>query len=179
MERLISNFKHQIFIVNGVAASGKDTFIHTVGNRVRNVHSYSFVDRVKDIAREMGWQDIKTNKTRKFLADLADLWVGYNDKIFTDICNNIETRDYQRAHIFFIVVRKPRDIEPFVKRYKKYCKTILIEREGIKVPNNSADRSVMDYKYDIILKNNGTFTQLDTEVSKFIKDNIKSKLRIR
>ena len=61
----------QVFIINGSGGVGKDTFVELV-SKVFNlsVMNFSSVDKVKEIARIIGWTGGKTEKDRKFLSDL-------------------------------------------------------------------------------------------------------------
>lgn len=74
----------QIFVINGSGGVGKDTFVELVSvelndklKRFHTVVNFSSVDKVKEIAREIGWDGRKTEKDRKFLSDLKSLTI-YN-----------------------------------------------------------------------------------------------------
>ena len=64
--------KHEIFIINGSGGCGKDTFVELFSKHYGpdKVWNYSSVDKVKRIAKEIGWTGAKTEKDRKFLSDL-------------------------------------------------------------------------------------------------------------
>ena len=64
--------KH-IFIINGSGGVGKDTFVGLVSTQLNDmlkkfhtVINFSSVDKVKEIAKEIGWDGKKTEKNRKF-----------------------------------------------------------------------------------------------------------------
>ncbi len=73
---------NKLIIINGVARSGKDTFIDIFKSLNPNTINISSIDKVKELAREMGWDGTKDDKSRKFLSDLKDLWTDYNNNIF-------------------------------------------------------------------------------------------------
>ena len=61
--------KKQIIILNGTGGSGKDTFI-SLCLKYASCMSISSVDKVYEAASLLGWTGTKTDKDRKFLADL-------------------------------------------------------------------------------------------------------------
>ena len=58
-----------IIVINGTGGSGKDTFVEYV-SKYAKVYNFSSVDKVKEIAKLIGWTGTKTDKDRKFLSDL-------------------------------------------------------------------------------------------------------------
>ena len=59
----------RIFIINGSGGVGKDTFVELVSTELNDmlkkfhtVINFSSVDRVKEIAREIGWEGEKLEK---------------------------------------------------------------------------------------------------------------------
>ena len=71
----------KIFIINGSGGVGKDTFVELV-SEFASIMNFSSVDKVKDIAKEIGWNGTKTEKDRKFLSDLKILTAEYCDMPF-------------------------------------------------------------------------------------------------
>lgn len=63
-----------IFVINGPARTGKDTFVNIYREERKKdlVYTYniSTVDFVKTIAKECGWDGTKDEKNRKFLSNL-------------------------------------------------------------------------------------------------------------
>ena len=62
----------QVFVINGSGGVGKDTFVRLVSVELNNilkrfhtVDNFSSVDKIKEIAREIGWDGQKTEKDRK------------------------------------------------------------------------------------------------------------------
>ena len=62
----------QIVIINGTGGCGKDTFVSFV-SKYKRVYNFSSIDKVKEIAKLIGWDGGKTDKDRKFLSDLKKL----------------------------------------------------------------------------------------------------------
>ena len=73
-----------IFIINGSGSKGKDQFVEDV-NQFVPVYNVSSVDIIKAMAQNVGWDGSKTEKDRKFLADLKSLCTEYNDSPYKNI----------------------------------------------------------------------------------------------
>ena len=153
--------KKYVVVINGKGGVGKDTLIEMVSKhfKVRNVSS---VDGIKDIARSLGWDGQKDDKSRKFLADLKQLTTDYNDYPFKYTC--IELTEFLRnenQELMFVHIREGKEIQKFVdkvKRYKSYVDvqvdTLLVRRNTEKTTyGNKSDDNVDTYEYDYIYEN--------------------------
>ena len=78
----------QIYITNGMARCGKDTFAKFLNDIVPTL-KYSSIDKVKDIAKLCGWDGGKTEKDRKFLSDLKLLTTEYSNMAFEAIKSKV------------------------------------------------------------------------------------------
>ena len=167
----------KIYILNGKAGSGKTTFFKLIEEKCRNyVYNYSTVDLVKKVAYGCGWDGSKTPENRKFLSDLKDLLTEWDDVPYKDCLKEIK-RITSLADIYdvehddwaiFIDCREPKEIQKFVDRLG--AKTIFIDRK-IEDYNasNHADANVENFKYDIVINNNGTLEDLAAIAMNFIK----------
>ena len=136
----------------------------------------STVDRVKEIAAQVGWVGTKELKDRKFLSDLKDLFTEYNDMPFNDVCKYLEkwenTLKYYKAddlpHLFFIDDREPEHIERLKKKLNAI--TLLVRRPGDTTAetSNHADAEVFQYHYDCVIDNNGTVEDFKKDAKDFI-----------
>ena len=160
-----------IFITNGMARCGKDTFAEFLNEFVPTL-KYSSIDKVKDIARLCGWDGGKSEKDRKFLHDLKMLTVDYSDMPFKAIGDKInEFIDDSKYKVLLIDIREPDEIEKVKVAFN--TKTILIENDRVEnISSNFADASVFNYKYDYIVKNNGTLEEFRENIEVFVKENI-------
>lgn len=178
----------QIFIINGMATSGKDTFVelvnkHTYKEFGLEAVSYSSVAKVKEIMKNCGWDGIsKTEKDRKFMSDLKLLLTEYNDlpmndmKEFADVFWDKEIG--KKFAMLFYHIREPLEISKAVKEFN--AKTILIKRDSVKhITSNMADDNVYNYDYDIVIENNGTLEELENKAIRFINDCIMDTLKER
>ena len=60
----------KIIIINGTGGSGKDTFVEFC-SKYANVFNFSSIDKVKEIAKIIGWTGSKSEKDRNAREDLV------------------------------------------------------------------------------------------------------------
>lgn len=158
----------KVFILNGVGAVGKGTFVEFVSKHIPT-YKYSIADLSKEAATILGWDGGKTEKDRRFLSDIIDLATEYNDSPFQDVVsivtdfksNKIET------DVLFVDMRNPKDIARAVKTFD--AETVLLRNPRVKpIETNHADRNVENYKYDYIIENDGTLEQLKEKAKTFV-----------
>ena len=89
--------------------SGKDTFVSLVRecmeerlNQNNLVDNFSSVDKVKEIAKIIGWDGKKTEKDRKFLSDLKLLCTEYNNMPFKSMQEKVEEFKNDGAKFLFL-----------------------------------------------------------------------------
>lgn len=139
---------------------------------------FSSIQPVKEIAQKCGWNGAKEPKDRKFLADLKQLLIEYNNFPFNEVVHYIEIekrwmdqRDYDGDKlIFFIDVREPSEIQKLRDKYG--AQAILIQRALSTQQDNSADKeeNFNPELYDMVISNNGTLEQLEAQAREFMKD---------
>lgn len=164
------------FIINGSGGHGKDSFVEFVKEIMGGseyVWNYSSVAKVKRLAQMMGWDGGKSDKDRKFLADLKKLTTEYSDMSFKDISaiyfNFIAD---EQSKILFLHIREPNEICRAVKAFS--AKTILIKRsETPLIESNDADRYVLDYQYDYVIENEGGLSDLREKAKLFVDEVLK------
>lgn len=175
----------EVIIINGVGASGKDTFVNLCKKHFpkEKIENFSSVDAVKKIAEKMGWQNDKSEKGRKFLSDLKDLWDNYNgeatNRTFRSVRYYIDTMEsINSEYLVFVHIREPKKIDAFKQMLKENgitnVKTMLIKNPHVSpITSNHADRDVENYVYDIIVHNSGTLEEFDDLVRDFISKEAK------
>ena len=161
----------KIFITNGSATNGKDTFAKMMGDYI-SIYKYSSIDLVKDMLEFAGIpKEPKTEEYRLLCSDLKDRLTKYDDIPFKDITsivtdfknNKIETE------VLLIDIREPEEIARAVETFG--AETILVRKpDAKKIESNHADRDVENYKYDYIIENDGTLEQLERVAKLFICD---------
>lgn len=119
-----------IFIVNGTGGSGKTTFEKMVKEiaeaRLYHVALFSTIDYVKEIAKGIGWKGTKEPKDRRFLSDLKDALIRWNDIPYKKICKDIDIAQSEGIDAIFIDCREPEEIKRFVEDFNAI--TVLVQR---------------------------------------------------
>lgn len=184
-----------IFIINGFATAGKDTFIRlfkevalSSENAKFRVQTITSMDKIKPLAKKIGWDSkSKTEKDRKFLSDLKLLISDYNDGPFMYMRDKIYEFMFTvgtkaNIDVLFIMLREPEEIQRLVNEISKLLattpgpkipitvSTILIddERKHL-ITSNMADANVFNFKYDITINNNSDIEDLRELIRYFIK----------
>lgn len=160
----------KIFIINGAAGVGKDTFVEitrSVLSKTNGLDTYniSSVDNVKIAAKILGWDGKKDEKGRKFLSDLKDLSSSNYEGPYRYLFH--ETMSINKGFIF-LHTREPEEIKYFVENYPAKVKTILITRDLVETFSNHADQNVANYNYDITINNSGTIDDLTQAIKEFV-----------
>ena len=113
------NIKH-VYIINGYARSGKDTFIQMAGevfdfleSSKNTTVSISSVQGIKDIsATYFGYdENVKSDKDRKFLSDFKSLTTEYCDYSLKYVVREIMRADLDGYKYVFIHIREPEEIK--------------------------------------------------------------------
>lgn len=162
--------KKKIYIINGSGGVGKDTFVNMVSETAPcPVMNFSSVDKIKEIAKTVGWSGGKTEKDRKFLSDLKLLCTDYNDMPFNSIKNKVEEFMGNDAGMLFIHIREPNEIQRAKVAFN--AMTILVKRDSVKqITSNMADSGVFDYDYDIVVYNDGDLSDLRLTAEAVIRE---------
>lgn len=160
----------KIFILNGMAGSGKDTFANMVSGIIPTRH-ISIVDKPKFFAKHMGWDGSKEEKDRKFLCDLKHLMDEYNDFNYNYIRQQVELFNQDpELQFLFIDMRETNQIERAKKEFGAY--TVFVKRDNVeKITSNFADAQTLNknYQYDIIVDNCTTLEHLMKLAQDFAK----------
>lgn len=157
----------QIFILNGTAGAGKDTFANLLNEHIPTKH-ISSITPVKQAAQALGWNGEKTDNARKFLCELKKFVNSQGDYIWNYLDKQVEEfKADDKTRVLLIDIREPEEIAKAVKRYN--CDTILIKRSDlINYCSNSADSNVLNYRYKFTLENNGTIKYFRETVESFV-----------
>lgn len=175
----------KVVVINGRPGCGKTTFENfvydicnfgavegfTTGRRLM-VDICSTIDFVKDVAQYCGWDGAKTPKNRKFLSDLKDLLIHWNDVPLKKIECRAKVRalnDGDVDWILFVDCREPSEIQKLKERLN--ATTVLIRRESVERNeiSNRSDADVFNYSYNLTIYNNSDIIHLENEAKKFIE----------
>ena len=171
----ISKEKHlrDLIIINGIAGSGKNTFVNYVCKCFKgHIIEHSTVDTVKEAAYFFGANEAieKGEKERALWSEMKDAWTKYNDGPFQEICNIAHglSKNIQPT-IAFIHVRESTEIQKIKDKFPKRFLSILIQRDGLSIPDNTGDKGVAGFNYDLVIKNNGEKKELKEKAIEFCK----------
>ena len=157
----------KVFVINGTGGSGKSTFISYCKSFNPKVCEISAVDHVKTVAILAGWDGIKDERGRKFLADIKDAMDRYDDLSRKNVDKVIEENP---NYIYFINARSPEDIEYFCNKWDGLS-VLIINPRIPPITSNHADAKVLEYKYDVVIKNDGDLEWLRKKAGLFMNWN--------
>lgn len=160
------------FVLNGSPRAGKDTFC-TFMEKYGVVKHFSYVDFTRKMLDKMRVDyRKKTDKDRQLLETINNALETYDDIPMKDICENvlyaISKADLRNLFIF-VDIRKPENIKRFIEKFPD-AKTVYIDDGRELSEATESDHSVKDYNYDYYVMNNGSLTDLQNAVEKFIKE---------
>lgn len=159
----------KIVIINGTGGSGKDTFVQ-FAEKYAKVYNFSSIDKVKEIAKIIGWNGQKSEKDRKFLSDLKKLTTDYNDMPLHSVLDAVKNFYDSEKEVMFIHIREPEEIAKAINAIDGEVHTLLIKRDGLdNINSNYSDAAVDNYKYDYYI-NNTNLEELEYQSKKFIEE---------
>ena len=160
------------FVLNGSPRAGKDTFC-TFMEKYGVVKHFSYVDFTRNMLNKahIDYRK-KTDKDRQLLETINNALESYDDIPMKDICENviyaIAKADFRNLYIF-VDIRKPENIKRFIEKFPD-TKTVYIDDGKELSEATESDHSVKDYNYDYYIMNDGSLTDLQNAVEKFIKE---------
>ena len=152
-----------VIIINGAGGVGKDTLCD-MASKYFKVKNISSITPIKEIATLCGWSGKKDDKSRKFLADLKQLTVEYND--YPTRWAEERYREFLASdeQIMFVHIREPEEIAKFVSATDGAARTLLVrggDRMRKTAYGNAADDSVENYEYDYYFMNDKTLEEAE------------------
>ena len=166
-------------IINGAGGVGKDTLCEVVAEKYSTMN-VSSIDPIKAAARMLGWNDQKDLESRKFLSDLKQLSIDYNDWPTRYLINQHKLFQKSDLEILFVHIREGSEIDGFKNSISGDVVTLLIRRNiGLNHFGNDADDDVEDYNYDYVYDNNLPLKESRTEFLKLVDKIIQGSKRSR
>ena len=142
--------KKVAIVINGAGGVGKDTLCDLAAKHFK-VKNISSITPIKEIAALCGWDGTKDNKARKFLSDLKNLCVEYNNYPTVWAKKQYDEFLTSDEEIMFVHIREPEEIEKFVKATDGRALTLLVrggKRMSSEKYGNISDDGVENYSYD-------------------------------
>lgn len=158
----------RVVIINGCGGVGKDAFCRAC-SRYAECTVRSSVEPIKDIARQIGWDGGKSEKDRKFLADMKRIVAQYNDYPMTWMRGAVNAfmGFGEDDEILFLHIREPEEIERAAKEFDA-VKVLVTNPRIPKITSNAADAGVDGCKYDFVISNDGSLADLDAMAADFV-----------
>ncbi len=162
-----------VLVINGQGGVGKDALCE-IAERHFKVKNISSITPIKQIAKMCGWDGKKDDKSRKFLADLKQLSVEYND--YPTLWATEQYKEFLLSddEVLFVHIREPEEIAKFKERTG--AKTLLIrggERTKRAAYGNSADDMVENYNYDYYFMNDKTLEDAEVRFVELLSEILK------
>ena len=162
-------------VINGAGGVGKDTLCELAANHFK-VKNISSITPIKEVAALCGWDGTKDNKSRKFLSDLKNLCVEYNNYPTLWAKGQYEDFITSDEQIMFVHIREAAEIKKFVDATDGKAKTLLV-RGGKRMSNekygNVSDDEVENYSYDYYFLNENTLDVAEREFVELLNDILK------
>lgn len=164
-----------VVIVNGKPDSGKTTFQkecikHLDISDLAYGLIYSSIDYIKDVYRHLGWDGIKTDKARKDLSILKQMWIDNCNGPLKDMVKYVLKLDSNNDYVIFVDVREESEIIKFREAFDALnmfdikCTTVFIDRDdnaGLEYGNKSDDNAGQNMSiYEHVVYNSGTIDDL-------------------
>ena len=152
-----------VIIVNGYPQSGKSTFCEFAEEAGYYTIDYSTVDTVKYIAKKMGWDGVKDNRSRDMLSALKDFYSEWFDGPYEEaikiIREEILLNENYWVDFIFMHIREPKEIQKivdFCDEEDVACVRVFIKRRiaAETAQNNHADANVEKGHYNVYIANN-------------------------
>ena len=163
--------KKLAIVINGSGGAGKDTLCEMAAKHFKTVN-VSSIDPIKRIARENGWNGEKDLRSRKFLADLKQLFTDYNDLPTKYILEKYKEFLESDAELFFVHIREGEQIAHFVSEAKKTGVTpvtLLVRSKRCEaVYGNASDDEVENYSYDHYYDNDLPLAEAESDFVEFL-----------
>ena len=164
--------KKTVIVINGAGGVGKDTLCDIAARhfKVRNI---STITPIKELAALAGWDGRKDDKSRRFLSDLKQLCVDYNDfptNWAKGVFDEFMTTD---EDVLFVHIREPEEIAKFIRATDGVAKALLVrggERMKKSHYGNRSDDEVENYKYDYYFYNDKSLDEAERELCKLLND---------
>lgn len=167
--------KKVALVINGAGGVGKDTLCELAAKHFK-IQNISSITPIKEIAALCGWNGSKDNKSRKFLSDLKNLCVEYNDYPTAWVKKRYDEFLASDSNILFVHIREPREIAKFVAATGGTAKTLLV-RGGKRASNekygNFSDDGVENYSYDYYFLNENSLEEAERDFVALLNEILK------
>lgn len=166
---------NQLYIINGSAGVGKDSFVRAYSMNTPVVN-YSSIALVKKIGALCGIDpNDKCEENRKWWSDMKIFLTRNGDIPFKDVVKKIEWANARPDLVsVFIHIRESYDIRKLKEKYPNVI-TLLVKNNRVEqITSNAGDADVFNYDYDIEVFNHGSIDDLNIAAEalyKYVEEN--------
>ena len=159
-------------IINGIARTGKDTFIDLFqkANQDMYVHNVSSIDPFRKIPEAFGWNGEKDDNYRMCLHLLKQASKhidNYPTRFLLKKRETVLSLTQNMDITIFYHIREPKEIDLLLKELPEAVTLIIRGDEETEKACPPSDNEVLDYDYDFRVFNRGTLTHLRDEAEAF------------
>ena len=170
--KIIETDRKTVVVINGKGGVGKDTLYSFVAEKYKTTN-ISSITLIKQIAKIIGWNGEKDNKSRKLLSDLKNIATEYNDSPNKYLIDEYKKFMGSDNNILFVHIREKEQIENFISSVNCNVVTLLIRRTcGNSLYGNKSDDEVELYNYDFVYDNNKPLDDAKDDFLNFFDRNI-------
>ena len=174
-----------VVIVNGKPGSGKTTFQnmcirHLDREDMAYGYIHSSIDPIKKIYGKLGWDGKKTDKARKDLSILKQMWIDNCNGPLKHMVDYVMKLDNDSDHVIFVDIREESEIIKFKDTFDALdvldikCTTVFINRAdnaGIEYGNKSDDDAGRNMTiYESVIHNLDSVDNLSNLAERFINN---------
>lgn len=158
-----------VIIINGNGGVGKDTLCEFAQEKYK-IRNVSAITPIKEIARQNGWNGEKDAKSRKFLADLKQAFIEYNDLPLQYLREQYQSFLAGTEEIMFAHIREGEEIDKFKGIVEIPCVTLLVSRQQEEHAcwGNASDDNVCHYGYDYHYQNDKSLAEAKEDFLGFL-----------
>lgn len=172
-----------IVIVNGKPESGKTTFENRCIryldiNDLAYGYIHSSIAYIKDVYKQLGWDGTKSDKARKDLSALKQMWIDNCNGPLKHMVDYVIKLDNDNDHVVFVDIREESEIIKFKEMFGSLnsigirCTTVFIcrdDNDGMEYGNKSDDNVGQNMSlYEYIISNNRAVENLNNLADAFI-----------
>lgn len=176
-----------VILIGGVGGSGKSTFIQYCKNHMDGVFEESTIDCCKQVVNYMAHMEsickkgsllqseinIKSDQYRTLLNRLKSAWCEIDDgpnELVIHRVRNLMSSD-ENPSVIFINVREPEQIDHLKAKLEDEAScvvlTLAVTRNESDMFTNQADRTTLDYDYDMYVNNTSDLETLEEVAVQF------------
>jgi len=170
--------KKLVIIINGKSGVGKATLVGAAAKelKVRNVSS---IDKVKQIAKQAGWDGQKDMPGRQFLSDLKQAMAAYDDSPNKALLQEFDAFAKGTEQVMFVHIREPKEIQKFFVTTQKSdvgtdikVTSLLVTRKAALNLGLAQDDELAKFKYDSVFNNDKPLEESKQDFIKWLRNQV-------